>query len=248
VAVNGLDVRYGALPAVRRVTFDLRSGEIVALMGRNGAGKTTLLRSVMGLLPTAGGTVSVLGQDVSAVETEALARDIAFVPQEPAAVLYHRTVEEEVSDALKSNGRDGTVEDALEEWDLKPLRSANPLDLSVGERQRVALAAMLVGRPRVILLDEPTRGMDYETKEHLISNLRRRSDDGAAIVIASHDVELAGRCAERVLLLVDGELIVDGPSREVLADTLTFSTQVNKLYGGTFLTPEDVLSVQDGDR
>jgi energy-coupling factor transport system ATP-binding protein len=100
---------------------------------------------------------------------------------------------------------------------------------------------MLAGSPRVILLDEPTRGIDHETKERLLANLRRRCSGGAAVIIASHDVELAARCADRVLLLSDGEVVIDGPVREVLSDTLTFSTQVNKLLGGRLLTPEDVL-------
>ena len=100
---------------------------------------------------------------------------------------------------------------------------------------------MLAGRPPVVLLDEPTRGMDYETKELLVANLRRRCREGATVLLASHDVELAGRCADRVLLLSDGEVAVDGPAREVLTESLTFSTQVNKLLGGSYLTPEDVL-------
>ena len=136
---------------------------------------------------------------------------------------------------------DEILEEALREWGLEELRLANPADLSAGERQRTALAAMLAGRPRVVLLDEPTRGMDYETKEQLVNNLRRRCEDGCAVVIASHDVELVGRCADRVLLLSEGEVAVEGPVREVLTESLTFSTQVSKLLGGQFLTPEDVL-------
>ena len=103
---------------------------------------------------------------------------------------------------------------------------------------------MLAGRPRAILLDEPTRGMDYETKERLVENLRRRCGAGAAVIVASHDVELAARCADRVVLLSDGDVVVEGTAREVLTETLTFSTQVNKLLGGRYLTPEDVLGAE----
>jgi len=242
IAARGLRVSYGSAPALRGVTFEAHAGEVLALMGRNGAGKTTLLRTLIGLVRPDGGSAFVLGRDVSGAETEELARDVALVPQDASSVLYHRTVEEEIADALAGTRREGEVDGSLREWRLEQLRQSNPADLSAGERQRVALAAMLVGRPRVILLDEPTRGMDYETKELLALNLRRRCDEGAVVVLASHDVELAGRCADRVLLLSDGEVVVEGPARSVLTETLTFSTQVNKLLGGTFLTPEDVLA------
>jgi energy-coupling factor transport system ATP-binding protein len=215
-------------------------------MGRNGAGKTTLLRTLVGLVRPEAGSAVVLGRDIAACETEQMARDVALVPQEPAAVLYHETVEGEIADTLAGTGRAGSVDEALVEWGLEALRAAHPADLSAGERQRAALAAMLVGRPSVVLLDEPTRGMDYQTKERLVENLRRRCREGCTVILASHDVELAGRCADRVLLLADGQVVVEGPARAVLTETLTFSTQVNKLLGGTYLTPEDVLGEMKG--
>jgi energy-coupling factor transport system ATP-binding protein len=234
-------VSYGRFEALRGVSFEARAGEMLALMGRNGAGKTTLLRTLIGLQHADKGTVTALGRDVPLCETPELARHVAFVPQQASDVLYRESVEAEIAEALSGTGREGSVDEALAEWDLRELRGTHPLDLSAGERQRAALAAMLAGRPRLILLDEPTRGMDYETKERLVEHLRRRCREGAAVILASHDVELAGRCADRVLLLADGEVVVEGPARAVLTETLTFSTQVNKLLGGTYLTPEDVL-------
>ena len=242
VAARDLHVSYGALRALRGVSFEVRAGEIVALMGRNGAGKSTLLRALVGLVRPERGSIALRGEDALAGSTEKLAHDVAFVPQEPGLVLFHTSVEEEIADVLAGTRREGTVDDALAEWRLQALRRAHPADLSAGERQRVALAAMLAGRPGVLLLDEPTRGMDYETKEMLVANLRRRCREGCAVVLASHDVELAGQCADRVLLLSDGEVVVEGPARSVLTETLTFSTQVNKLLGGTLLTPEDAIA------
>jgi energy-coupling factor transport system ATP-binding protein len=241
VVVRDLRVAYGGIEALRGVSFEARAGEVLALMGRNGAGKTTLLRTLVGLQRADAGSALVLGRDIATLETPELAREVALVPQQASDVLYRETVEAEIADALSGTGREGSVDDALVEWGLTELRGQHPIDLSAGERQRAALAAMLVGRPRLILLDEPTRGMDYETKERLVENLRRRCRDGATVILASHDVELAGRCADRVLLLADGEVVVEGPARAVLTETLTFSTQVNKLLGGTYLTPEDVL-------
>ncbi len=242
IAVEKLSVSYEGAPALRDVSFAAHRGEIVALMGRNGAGKSTLLRALVGLLRIEGGSATVLGRDVTRTATEELAREVALVPQEPASVLYHDSVEAEVLDTLRGTGRAGSVDDTLAEWQLEAFRNTHPLDLSAGERQRAALAAMLAGRPNVILLDEPTRGMDYTTKELLVANLRRRCDDGATVILASHDVELAARCAGRVLLLAEGRIVIDGPAREALTETLTFSTQVNKLLGGDLLTPEDALA------
>jgi len=241
VCMRDLHVSYDARAALRGVSLEARAGEVLALMGRNGAGKTTLLRALVGLVRAERGEAVVLGEDVRERATEELAREVAFVPQEPASVLHKQTVEDEIADVLAGTGCAGTVEEALEEWGLIELRSVHPADLSAGERQRAALAAMLAGRPRVILLDEPTRGMDHETKAQLLASLRRRCHGGAAAIIASHDVELAARCADRVALLSDGEVVVEGTAREVLTATLTFSTQVNKLLGGRFLTAEDVL-------
>ena len=241
VVARSLSVSYGEAVALRDVSFEAYAGQVLALMGRNGAGKTTLLRALVGLVEADAETLSAGGRDVVGVATEELARDIALVPQDPGDLLYHQTVEEEIEDTLAGTGRNGSVEAALAEWRLESLRRAHPADLSVGERQRVALASMLAGRPAVALLDEPTRGMDYETKELLVANLRRRCREGCTVIIASHDVELAGRCADRVLLLAEGEVVAAGPARSVLTETLTFSTQVNKLFGGTFLTPEDVV-------
>ena len=241
ITTRDLHVSYENTRALCGVSFEAYPGEILALMGRNGAGKTTLLRALAGLVRPDSGSARVLDMDVATRETEELAHDVALVSQEPSAVLYRQTVDDEIAETFASTGRSGSVEEALREWGLEELRRANPADLSAGERQRTALAAMLAGRPRVVLLDEPTRGMDYETKEQLVNNLRRRCEDGCAVVIASHDVELVGRCADRVLLLSEGEVAVEGPVREVLTESLTFSTQVSKLLGGRFLTPEDVL-------
>lgn len=222
--------------------LEAHQGEVLALMGRNGAGKSTLLRSLVGLQPIDRGDISIAGHDATKISTEDMARGVAFVPQEPGTVLYHRTVAAEIEDTLAGAGRTGSVDEALVEWQLEGFRDADPLDLSVGERQRTAIAAMCVGKPAAILLDEPTRGMDYETKEMLVRNLRRRCADGATVILASHDVELAAACADRVLLLAEGQVVLEAPVRSALTDTLTFSTQINKLFGGSLLTPEDVLA------
>ncbi len=238
VSIRRLSVQLGETRALRDVSLNLHEGELVALMGRNGAGKTTLLRALAGLIEAAAGALTFARQEFVADRY----RHCAYVAQNPSSMLYHATVADEVEDVLRGTGREGSVADALNEWGLSALASRNPRDLSVGERQRVALAAMLAGAPRLILLDEPTRGMDADTRNLLISNLRRRRASGATIVLASHDVELAALCAGRVVLLAEGEVIADGAARHVLADSITFSTQANKLFGGSVLTVEDAIT------
>jgi energy-coupling factor transport system ATP-binding protein len=239
IEVSEATVSYDGVPALRGLSLVAREGELIALMGRNGAGKTTLLRALVALTPLDTGSALVLGKDIASTRTELLAPDVAFVPQDASTVLYHDYVREELEDVAASLRR-GCVDDAEREWRLEELLGSHTDELSAGERQRVALATMLMGAPRLVLLDEPTRGMDFETKELLVKNLRRRCDAGATVIIASHDVELAARCATRVVLLSGGEVVVDGPARAVLTETLTFSTQVNKLFGKTFLVPEDL--------
>lgn len=240
VAALGVRLSFDTVEALRSVSLEFRGGETVALMGRNGSGKTSLLRVLAGLARPEHGDVSFLRGDIG---DGARYRWLTYVAQNPSSMLYRRRVEDEIADVLAGTRRSGTVEGALDEWRLQHLRSSDPLDLSVGERQRVAIAAMLAGEPEVILLDEPTRGMDFETKELLIANLRRRARNGAAVVLASHDVELAARCADRVVLLAEGEVIADGPASDVLTESMTFSTQANKLFGGSVLTVEDALGV-----
>jgi len=241
VEVEGVCVAFDGVDVLRGVSLAVAQGEVLALMGRNGAGKTTLLRSLMALVRPTRGSLRVLGRDVSASRTEDLSREAAFVPQDPASVLFRDSVEAEVADTLRGTGRPGSVDEALAEWGIERLRQVHPRDLSAGERQRAALATMLAGRPTVILLDEPTRGMDYQTKELLVANLRRRCEEGCAVVLASHDVELVAECAQRVVLLAEGRVVAEGPARDVLTESVTFSTQVNKLFGGSYLTVEDVL-------
>jgi energy-coupling factor transport system ATP-binding protein len=117
----------------------------------------------------------------------------------------------------------------------------DPKEMSVGERQRVALAAVLAAEPAVLLLDEPTRGLDYGQKANLTATLQRLAAEGRAILLATHDVELAARVADRVVLLSAGQIVVDGPAREVMTDSLVFASQVSKLFRDPRLvTVEDV--------
>jgi energy-coupling factor transport system ATP-binding protein len=204
-------------PAILRgVDLRIEPGERVVLMGRNGAGKSTVLRHVKGLLEPTRGRVERGGE-------------VALLMQNPGDYLIHERVEQEVGpDGLAAAGLAGRG-------------AANPRDVSGGERQRLALEVVLAGgTPALVCLDEPTRGMDRGWKDGLARRLDRLADHGAAVLVATHDMEFAAQLAARAVLLGQGEVIADGPVGEVLTGGWHFSTEVARVLGGAggALTPE----------
>jgi energy-coupling factor transport system ATP-binding protein len=248
--VRGLRFAYNGAQTLRGIDLQVRRGEFVALMGRNGAGKSTLLKQCMGLLKPDEGRVRVLGLDTQRTPVEELGRHIGYVPQNPNALLFADTVVEELAFTRRAR-KLSEADDAplLDTLGLSGTGERYPRDLSAGERQRVALAAVLVGDPEFILLDEPTRGLDYEQKAALVSFLQAQKGRGKTILVVTHDVELVAQCAERVVLMGDGEIVVDGPVREVMSDSLIFASQINKLFRDPrFLTVGDVMAGVELDR
>ena len=232
-------------------------GEVLALMGRNGSGKTTLLKLIVGLLKTQRGAIEVLGRDITRMAVEDIAAFVGYVPQDPRTLLFHDTLREELEFTLSTRRSNATpqatrdtptsaVATALAQLGLADLADAYPRDLSGGEAQRAALAAILVADPRILLLDEPTRGLDYAAKAMLGTHLRDLAANGRTIIMSTHDVELVAAYADRVALLGDGELVVEGPVREILSDSLIFSPQIAKLFPGSgWLTVADAVAATD---
>jgi energy-coupling factor transporter ATP-binding protein EcfA2 len=224
----------------------------VALMGRNGAGKTTLLKQLVGLLKPDHGQVQIAGSkaeqpmDTRRVATEEIIQVVGYVPQNPNALLFNDTVRQELDFTRRGHGlAPGDYALLLGTLGLTGQAEHYPRDLSVGERQRVALASILVAEPQILLLDEPTRGLDYQQKAALVGFLQHEKAQGRTIVMATHDVELVANCADRVVLLGDGQVVVDGPARKVMSESLVFASQINKLFRDPdLLTVEDVLGLQ----
>ncbi|MEO5952329.1 MAG: ATP-binding cassette domain-containing protein, partial [Chloroflexia bacterium] len=241
VELNSLWFKYSAREILRGLSLSFHKGEITALMGRNGAGKTTILKLIVGLLKPARGTVQTLGNDTRYMALDALSKLAGYVPQQPDVLLFADTVQDEVNFTRRTHGLPPGGTELLTSLGLIPYRLSDPRDLSVGERQRVALAAVLAGTPPILVLDEPTRGLDYLQKDVLANILRDLRNKGHTIILATHDVELTAHLADRVILLGDGEVIADGPTREVMTDSLVFSSQISKLFHDpTLLTLEDV--------
>lgn len=218
--VDGLGVRRGRVEALRRVTLTVAPGETVALMGRNGAGKSTLLGALVGMIEPTSGTVRVGGLAPARTDPRAMVRRVGLVPQEPRDLLYADTVAAECAAADRDAGAaEGTCRALVSELLPGVGDDTHPRDLSEGQRLALALALVLTGRPPLLLLDEPTRGLDYAAKARLVGVLRGLAAEGHAIVLATHDVELAAELAHRVVILADGEVVADGPTGRVVVSS-----------------------------
>ncbi|AZM53000.1 cobalt ABC transporter ATP-binding protein [Streptomyces sp. WAC 01529] len=238
-AVERLAVRRGRVEALRRVDLTVTPGETVALMGRNGAGKSTLLSTLVGLLEPTSGTVRVGGAVPHSTAPRRLIRHVGLVPQEPRDLLYADTVAAECAAADRDAGAAAGACRALVSELLPGIADdTHPRDLSEGQRLALALAIVLTSRPPLLLLDEPTRGLDYAAKARLVTILRGLAAEGHAIVLATHDVELAAEIAHRVVILADGEVVADGPTAQVVVSSPAFAPQVTKI-----LAPREWLTV-----
>ncbi|MGW7607857.1 ABC transporter ATP-binding protein [Streptomyces sp. NPDC054766] len=237
--VEALAVRRGRVEALRRVDLTAGPGETIALMGRNGAGKSTLLGALVGLVEPAAGSVRVGGAVPHRMAPRDLVRRVGLVPQEPRDLLYADTVAAECAAADEDAGAGaGTCRALVSELLPDIADDTHPRDLSEGQRLALALAVVLTARPPLLLLDEPTRGLDYAAKARLVTVLRGLAAEGHAIVLATHDVELAAELAHRVVILADGEVVADGPTAEVVVASPSFAPQVAKI-----LAPEPWLTV-----
>ena len=233
-------VRYDGVIAVRQVDLDLHAGQIVALMGRNGSGKTSLLWALQGSGPRQAGTVSVDGRDPAELSAGDARRLVGLVPQTPTDLLYLATVDAECNQADLDAGRDaGTCRALLDRLVDGIDGDAHPRDLSEGQKLALVLSVQLCASPRVVLLDEPTRGLDHHAKEHLTRVLRELAAGGHSVVVSTHDVEFVASTADRVVVLADGEIVADGPTTEVVVSSPAFAPQVAKV-----LSPEPWLTVE----
>ncbi|MFE1290764.1 ABC transporter ATP-binding protein [Streptomyces sp. NPDC058751] len=240
--VESLAVRRGRVEALRRVDLTAGPGETIALMGRNGAGKSTLLGALVGLVEPASGSVRVGGAAPHRTAPRDLVRRVGLVPQEPRDLLYADTVAAECVAADQDAGAAAGTCRALVSGLLPDIADdTHPRDLSEGQRLALALAVVLTARPPLLLLDEPTRGLDYAAKARLVTVLRGLAAEGHAIVLATHDVELAAELADRVVILADGEVVADGPTAEVVVASPSFAPQVAKILApGPWLTVAQV--------
>ena len=239
VVVRRLTVAHGQAVAVREVDVELGTGRVTALMGRNGAGKSSLMWALQGSGKRAGGTIGIGGSDPAQMTPAGRRALVGMVPQNAADLLYLETVDEECAAA---DGGTGDCRGILDRLVPDVPGDRHPRDLSEGQRLALALAIVLAARPRVLLLDEPTRGLDYAAKRVLAGILRGLVDDGHTVLVATHDVEFVAQAADDVLVLADGEVVSFGPVRRVVAESPAFAPQVTKVLGPPWLRVDEVVA------
>ncbi|MGW2543796.1 asparagine synthase-related protein [Kitasatospora sp. NPDC001574] len=230
-------VRYGQVAAVREVTLDLRAGEVTALMGRNGSGKSSLLWALQGSGPRQGGSVEVARaggeppKDPKRLPAAEARQLVGLVPQTPTDLLYLESVAQELaqSDREAASAEGPTARRILDRLAPGIPDGAHPRDLSEGQKLALVLAIQLAAAPRVVLLDEPTRGLDYHAKEALTGIVDALAAEGRTVVVSTHDVEFVAGAADRVVVMAEGEIVADGPTAEVIVASPTFAPQTAKI-------------------
>ncbi len=241
LSTRDLQVRYGELIAVNHVDLDLVRGTVTSLLGRNGSGKSSMLWALQGAL-TCSGTIDVAGQDPRLLAAAEARRVVTLVPQTAADLLYLPSVGAECAQADAESGvAPGTTAGLLRTLGIQVPDDRDPRDLSEGQRLALVLAIQLAARPPVLLLDEPTRGLDYSAKGELRAIVRDLAADGRAVLISTHDVEFAAATSRRTLLMADGEIIADGSTAKVLTSSPAYAPQMAKVFAPLpVLTPHEV--------
>jgi energy-coupling factor transport system ATP-binding protein len=235
LSARSLTVIRGRTPVLHDVSIELPAGRVTALMGRNGSGKSTLLWTLQGTQKRLAGSVDVEGRDPATLDPEERRELVGLLPQAAADLLYLETVAEEcdaggprtreILDSLVPGIPDGQ----------------HPRDLSEGQRLALALALILSADPPVVLLDEPTRGLDYAAKHALSEILRELTAAGKAVLVATHDVEFVAEAADDVVVLADGEVVSAGDVRSVTAESPAFAPQVSKVFGPGWLNVREIV-------
>jgi len=212
-------------PTVQDVSFHVGKGEFVAILGANGAGKTTTVRLIDGLIKPTEGRVLIHGADTATSPVSERARRVGFLFQNPDRQICKNTVREEILFGLKTVRGDES-EEALNARCGEVLKDfgftgeEEPFSLSRGQRQRVALASILAVEPEIMILDEPTTGLDYLECCHIMDRIRRMNrEQQVTVIMVCHDMEVVLDYAQRALVMAGGKLLADGPVREVFRNT-----------------------------
>lgn len=244
--IQKLEYAYPGNPAcLKKVDLQIMPASISVILGENGAGKSTLLKNINGLLSPRRGKIFLRGADITAKKAEERSRNIGYLSQYPEDYLFNDTVLDEIAfglDMRDPNNKE-RVNEVLAMLDLLHAKEKNPRDLSGGEKQRVALGTVLAPGPAVVLLDEPTRGLDMQLKQRLCDTLNYLKSAGTAILLVTHDVEFAAEVACRVIIMSSGEIVAVGEKREILSSSLYYSPQVNRMFRDYY---PGVMTVEEG--
>lgn len=241
------------LPDVLKGCFlSVYSGEILAVFGENGSGKSTLLRVLSGQERPYRGKISLRGKKLREYSNpELYRRNIAYLPQDPQSVFLKSTVKEDLNETCTAMGyspetAQQNIERLTVQLEIDSLSDRHPYDLSGGEQQRAALCKVLLQEPQILMLDEPTKGIDAFSKETLIEILRNLKRNGMTVVLVTHDVEFAAACADRCVLLFNGAPAGEGTPKEFLSSNAFYTTAASRISRTVYenaVTVEDVIAL-----
>ncbi|GHO90597.1 cobalt ABC transporter ATP-binding protein [Reticulibacter mediterranei] len=241
--------------ALHDLSLKVQRGEFIAILGQNGSGKTTLVKHLNGLLKPTSGSVMVAGLDTRKASIDQMAMTVGYIFQNPDTQICKMKVYDELAFGLKNVGLPAAevaqrVKLAAEELEITHLLDKNPFLLSMGEKQRIAVASVLAMRPSILILDEPTTGQDFKRAKEIMDLAVRLHDTGQTILVITHDMNLAAQYCDRVVIMADGKIILDAPVREAFQNRAALSAsslhppQVTMLgralgYPGAWLTVDE---------
>ncbi|WP_243447844.1 ABC transporter ATP-binding protein [Clostridium tetani] len=217
---------------LKDLSFKLHRGEIMTVMGENGAGKSTLFKIIAGMIDKYKGKIFIDNKNIKSLKINERIKRIGYLSQNPNDYFGRKTVFEEVGYTLKNIGeyKEEKVEEVMKLLNISHLKDKNPRDLSGGEKQRVAIACTIITDPEILILDEPTRGMDAEAKENLGEIIKTLAEGGKSIVVITHDSDFAGDYSHFVMLMFNGEIVAKGCARDILCNSMYYSSQISKIF------------------
>lgn len=226
-AIRIRNLRYvypGGVVALEDINLEIEQGEFVGVIGQNGAGKTTLTKHLNGLLKPVAGDVWINGVNTKDCRTTDLARNVGYCFQNPDHQIFNDTVWDEVAYGPRKIGfqakeLESSVNWALETFDLNEVKDEYPFVLSKGERQRVAVAAVLAMRPSILVVDEPTTGQDYRESKRIMDQFKElNEEDNVTVIVVTHDMQLVTEYAERTVVMGRRRILIDGSTRSAFGD------------------------------
>jgi len=253
INIKHITFSYNEASILNNVSLNVHSGEILSLLGANGTGKTTLLRLIVGILNPQSGEIFISGENIKGKNVAEICKNVGYLPQDPNSLLFADRAIDELTYTLRNRTKKADKEweknadlqaiSLLRNLEIEDIAFKYPRDLSVGQKQRVALGAVSITNPKALLLDEPTRGLDYQSKQILGSILSNWRSQGTAILLVTHDIEFIAEFADRVALLENGEISSIGEPTKLLRNFEDFTPQIAQLFPDTdWLTPKDVIT------
>lgn len=219
IKLENLCYNIGSAPIIRDVSLTVDKGDFIAIIGENGAGKTTITKLISGLIKPSKGTVFIAGKDSKKMRAREIAQNISYLFQNPDKQICQNTVEEELLFGLEALGTDPAecktrLESTLATFQLDP--KAAPFSLSRGQRQMLTFASVMIMKPAILILDEPTTGLDYQECMHMMSRVKELNDEGTTVIMVSHDMEVVSDFAKKILVLHKGALLDYGDCHAVM--------------------------------